>query len=278
MFTDHIDRNRLNNTKGNLRTANATQNMMNTSIRKGKVSKYKGVWWNNTAHFWFSGITINKETIHLGCFRTQSEAAIAYNEAAIKYFGEFANLNDVLDRDPNDSPVMKRRPRRGGLSQYAGVIPHCGSYAAYHANNGKKHHIGAFPNEKFAARIYDAYAVIRFGDDAIRHVNFTKSIDSPLSLDARYVFKSVPKRSSLYLGVARQNSAWAMSFSANGERSRSIFHSPIEAAEHWDKLTLIHRDNICTYLNFPENLDRYLAEIGDQIVSPKPIIIPDLDW
>lgn len=42
-----------------------------------------------------SGIVCNKKRIHLGCFNTPEEAAIAYNNKAIEIFGEYAKLNVI---------------------------------------------------------------------------------------------------------------------------------------------------------------------------------------
>ena len=43
----------------------------------------------------FRGVNKIKKEIHLGHFKTKEEAAIAYNNAAIKYHGEFASLNVI---------------------------------------------------------------------------------------------------------------------------------------------------------------------------------------
>lgn len=56
-------------------------------------SKYKGVTWRNHAKRWTSQIVFDKKLKHLGYFKDETEAAKAYAEKAIEYYGEFANLN-----------------------------------------------------------------------------------------------------------------------------------------------------------------------------------------
>ena len=90
---DHIDNNRLNNKVNNLRWATHQQNIMNKSKgSKRTTSIYKGVW-KETA--WRAGIKYNAKTIHLGSFKTEDEAARAYNAKALELFGEFAKLNEL---------------------------------------------------------------------------------------------------------------------------------------------------------------------------------------
>ena len=60
--------------------------------RKRTTSMYKGVW-KETA--WRAGIKHDAKTIHLGSFKTEEEAARAYNEKALELFGEFAKLNEI---------------------------------------------------------------------------------------------------------------------------------------------------------------------------------------
>ena len=95
---DHIDRNPLNNKFSNLRLATIAQQNMNQSKFKTKdgvpcSSIYKGVSWNKGKQKWRARIVFDKKEIHLGYFIDEKEAALAYDEAATKFFGEFAVLN-----------------------------------------------------------------------------------------------------------------------------------------------------------------------------------------
>lgn len=91
MVIDHADGNGLNNTRSNIRACTRSQNSFN-QIPRG-VNRYKGVHERNGKYS--ASIGLNGKTIFLGTFNTDRQAAIAYNEAAVKYHGEFANLNKV---------------------------------------------------------------------------------------------------------------------------------------------------------------------------------------
>lgn len=93
--TDHINGNKLDNRKENLRKVTQSQNQANRKKGKNKSSIYKGVIWHKRRNHWLAQITINRKKIYLGSFNNEIDAAKAYNEAAIKYFGEFARLNEV---------------------------------------------------------------------------------------------------------------------------------------------------------------------------------------
>jgi len=92
---DHIDRNRLNNRKVNFRLCEKPQNTLNVGVRADNRSGYKGVYWHERNQKWESHIDINRKRVYLGVFQSASEAALAYNEAAKKYHGEFAYLNNI---------------------------------------------------------------------------------------------------------------------------------------------------------------------------------------
>jgi hypothetical protein len=94
LVVDHINGNTLDNRRENLRLATKRQNTCNMRINKeGCTSKYRGVNWHISVKKWVARITVNRRRIHLGVFDSEVEAAKAYDEAARKYYGEFARLN-----------------------------------------------------------------------------------------------------------------------------------------------------------------------------------------
>jgi hypothetical protein len=96
-FADHINGNTLLNTGSNLRATDRYGNAKNRGKHKNKSSKYKGVCISKYINKvrWRSQIKTHKRRIHLGTFKTEIEAAKAYNVAALKHHGEFARLNNV---------------------------------------------------------------------------------------------------------------------------------------------------------------------------------------
>ena len=88
---DHIDGNGLNNTRPNLRLATNAQNGANRRKSSNNTSGLKGVHWNKYAGKWRARIKVGGTIIHLGYFTDKDEAHAAYNAAAKKHFGEFAN-------------------------------------------------------------------------------------------------------------------------------------------------------------------------------------------
>lgn len=89
---DHADGNGLNNQRQNLRIATPSQNVANTGPRPG-TSSYKGVRLDRVSQRWRAAICINGKCVNLGRFATETEAALAYDAAARKLFGEFARPN-----------------------------------------------------------------------------------------------------------------------------------------------------------------------------------------
>jgi len=93
LLSDHKDNNRLNNQRSNLRICNDQQNSANSSKQFNKSSIYKGVCWVTEKKTWRAAIKINQKYKFLAYCKTPEEAALIYDEAARKYFGEFARTN-----------------------------------------------------------------------------------------------------------------------------------------------------------------------------------------
>lgn len=88
---DHINGNGIDNRRSNLRRCDSQQNSMNSQIYKNNRLGLKGV--SKMKYGYKATISINREPIYLGFFKTPEEAANAYDSKAIELFGEFARLN-----------------------------------------------------------------------------------------------------------------------------------------------------------------------------------------
>lgn len=98
LYIDHINGDRMDNRRSNLRLVTHQQNMMN--VRPRSSNGYKGVSkiddsriTPNRKKIWRAYIKPNKKQISLGLYETPEQAARAYDKAAREYFGEYAYLN-----------------------------------------------------------------------------------------------------------------------------------------------------------------------------------------
>lgn len=153
---DHIDVNKLNNRKSNLRICNHNDNCYNRKkYKSGRfvgvplTSKYKGVSFRKGT--WDARIKRNGEEINLGSYKTELAAASAYNYFATIYHGEYAELNDIpfykdwyLDRGQKSSPYIGvSKEKKRWKTRFEGKI------------------IGYFPTEKQAAMAFNEKAIAK---------------------------------------------------------------------------------------------------------------------
>lgn len=90
---DHKNGDGLDNQNHNLRECTHQQNLHNIrSVDPKKTCPYKGVCLHKTSGLWRAYIKLDKQ-LSLGYYRDPVDAAYAYDRAAMKHFGEFANLN-----------------------------------------------------------------------------------------------------------------------------------------------------------------------------------------
>ena len=90
-LVDHEDRDTMNCRRKNLRITDRSGSSRNRDAFKGR--RFKGVFFRQDNQRWRAGIGVDWKMIWLGHFDSAREAAIAYDTAAKKHFGEFAVLN-----------------------------------------------------------------------------------------------------------------------------------------------------------------------------------------
>jgi hypothetical protein len=153
---DHINRDSSNNTLTNLRWVDRSENLRNTGKlyrekHATRVSKYKGIRWNQVANKWYVSIMVNGVNSYLGSFAMESAARRAYDEGSRDLHGTTGLTNESLygseqlavwDREE----MLVAAPER--------VSPSTGHKFVYKKNNGrfwvkvrirdKQHHVGMY--------------------------------------------------------------------------------------------------------------------------------------
>ena len=94
MVVDHINRNRVDNRKSNLRICTNQQNSVNVNVSRNNTSGTTGVNYDKRSSKWQAYININGERKHLGYYDSKEDAIAARRQAEIDYFGEFAPNNN----------------------------------------------------------------------------------------------------------------------------------------------------------------------------------------
>jgi len=90
---DHINGNKQDNRRCNLRFATAAENARNRKLCITNKLGVKGVSYREKSRLYYPQIKKNGKRIYIGCFKTLEEAKAVYDKAAVEHFGEFARLN-----------------------------------------------------------------------------------------------------------------------------------------------------------------------------------------
>lgn len=89
-YCDHIDRNRLNNTKKNLRPATSSENSQNRSPRSDNTSGVTGVSFSTNENKWIAQVRLNGKKVFYKKYISKEDAIRARLLAEKQYFGEYA--------------------------------------------------------------------------------------------------------------------------------------------------------------------------------------------
>lgn len=140
--TDHIDRNKLNNKRSNLRTATRSINSQNRGMFKNNTSGYKGVYFIKKKNKWEARKMIGGKPCFIGSnFDSAEEAAQAYQKFILAPEEEQKQLarNGKQKRNEDTGIYWNKKKER---------------WIAKCHKNGKEYYVGAFINkgEAIAAR------------------------------------------------------------------------------------------------------------------------------
>jgi hypothetical protein len=125
---DHIDRNKLNFTRKNLRKVSYAQNNINKAKveRARNTSIYKGVKYCPDTKKWAARISHNHIDYFLGRYDDEVKAAFIYDIAALFFYDEYAFLN--FDKDTYSTLDLKKqmlliftRNRKCNYTGFSGV-------------------------------------------------------------------------------------------------------------------------------------------------------------
>jgi hypothetical protein len=93
LLVDHANHNGLDNRRSNLRLCTQTENAANQRPRKDGSSQFKGASWNKRDKVWDVRLRYKGRNLYIGSFKSELEAARAYDAAARFYYGKFACVN-----------------------------------------------------------------------------------------------------------------------------------------------------------------------------------------
>lgn len=92
-IVDHVNGDRLDNRRQNLRLCTHAENMRNAKLSRRNRSGYKGVNWFAPRGYWRAEIRFDAQPITIAYFRDPAEAAYVRDQVALQLHGEFARTN-----------------------------------------------------------------------------------------------------------------------------------------------------------------------------------------
>jgi hypothetical protein len=220
-IVDHINGNKLDNRKENLRLCNSQQNAWNKAKVNANTSssKYKGVCVEYGA--WRATIKCRDQTIRLGRFSNELAAATAYNRAARHYFGEYARLNDIQELDDIEQFRCKSKSRYHGVREKKPGI-----WCVIVAYKKKVLYYKRFFDEMVAAYVYNL---------KVKELNLPNKLNDVPDVPNWEEFIYLAPKTSEYSGVSLHGEKWQATVK---EQYVGLFQTEIEAAKAYNQYVI----------------------------------------
>ena len=184
---DHINGDKSDNRRTNLRLVTNAENSQNKRKRKNASSIYRGVYSLKNTNKFRAEIGRDNKNISLGTFTNETDAAEAYDLYVVHNDMEFTELNFPEKREEYLKIEYTNPVKRTKSSNYIGVRKECGKFIVRINVNGKQKRGGSSLDEEVCARLYDKFIVdnnvlgkkLNFPDE---HPNY-QSIDRPIKTE-----------------------------------------------------------------------------------------------
>lgn len=160
LITDHINRNKLDNRRSNLRDATKGPNSANSKVREGR--KYKGVSFHAASGLWRCRVSCDGKE-YTSYHKSELDAAAHYGERAKTHFGEFSTANELPE---GYVPVPHKPQKQASKFRGVGFSKQRGKWIACIYDAGKERQIGSFATEIEAATRYNSEALRIYGERA----------------------------------------------------------------------------------------------------------------
>jgi hypothetical protein len=163
-IVDHIDRNKLNNTRENLRIVNKEENVHNQKKRTFTKNNYKGTQFIKKLGLWQARCRIYGNDFFLGLYNNEMAAAYAYNKKAIELSDKILlNKFDIPNEELEKMLIFdlrtiieaeKKSKQKGVYWHKKGGRMKNGKWEAKIRINGKYKSLGRFDDENEAIQAY----------------------------------------------------------------------------------------------------------------------------